>query len=322
MVNAAAEGAGAPDHVPDFLAVDWGTTHLRAWTVDAAGRPGPRRDFPHGVSRLGPGEAERVFREGVRPALGAERLPALLCGMIGSTLGWREAPYLDCPADAAALAGALLEVEGGDASVAIAPGLRCTRPGGGVDVMRGEEVQLMGWIAADPVRARGRRLLCHPGTHAKWVEVVDGRVARFVTAMTGELYALLSTHGVLRSDAAVAADPGDAAFEEGLAAAGDGSALSSRLFTARSRVVGGGAPAASTRAYLSGLLVGADAAACPALLGFAPDTPVALVGEPALTRLYARALERRGAAVELADGDAAVITGLTALRAAGRPSGR
>ena len=299
------------------LAVDWGTTHTRAWVVNAQGRPGPRRDFPLGVAKIEPGQAAQRFRNDIRAALAAQDLPAILCGMIGSTLGWREAPYLDCPADAAALACGLLRIEGEGAPTAIAPGLRCRRSDvDAPDVMRGEETQVMGWIAADPARARGRRLVCHPGTHAKWVEVVDGRVARFVTAMTGELFDLLSTHSVLRQPPSVADIGGEAAFDDGVAAAGEGEALAARLFTVRSRVVGAGGDPGAARAYLSGLLIGADVAASPRLLGFAPDVSVALVGDPALTRLYARALGRRGAAVTETSGDTAVLTGLLALHAA------
>ena len=302
-----------------FLAVDWGTTNLRAWRLASDGAVAAARTFPElGVSRLAPGEAARRFRDEVRPALGAEHLPAVMAGMVGSTLGWREAPYLDCPADARALAGALMHIEGEAPRVSIAPGLRCRRPDmNAPDVMRGEEVQLFGWIAGDPARSQGRRLVCLPGTHSKWVEVVDGSVARFVTAMSGELFDLLSSHGVLRSPACEAGSDADAAFDAGLAAAGDGEALSSKLFTARSRVVGGGGlAAADTRAYLSGLVIGSDVAGCPRLLGFPPVAPVALAGAPALNRLYARALARRAVAVEETDGGTAVLAGLRALHAA------
>ena len=85
--------------------------------------------------------------------------------------------------------------------------------------MRGEETQILGWLAQHPDAATGRHLLCHPGTHAKWVLIEDGRIVRFVTAMTGELFAVLSQHSLLKSDAP--ADD-DAAFDAGLAAAGDG----------------------------------------------------------------------------------------------------
>ncbi len=307
-------------HAGGFLAIDWGTTRLRAWVVDGAGRAGARRDFDLGVGRLAPGEAAERFRAEVRPALGAERLPVLMAGMIGSTLGWREAPYLDCPVDAAALARGLLRIPGEPAPTAIAPGLRCRRPDlDAPDVMRGEEVQVMGWLALDPARGHGRRLVCHPGTHAKWVDVEDGRVVRFLTSMTGELYELLTTRSTLRGDPALA-PPGpeaaDAAFDRGVDAAGDGAGALSRLFTARSLVVGGGMDRALAPAYLSGLLIGADVAASPAALGFGAQTEVALVGAPALTRLYARALGRHDVRTTETEGDAAVLAGLVALHAA------
>jgi 2-dehydro-3-deoxygalactonokinase len=175
--------------------------------------------------------------------------------------------------------------------------------------MRGEETQLLGWLSQRPERQAGRHVICHPGTHAKWALVEDGRIVRFVTAMTGELFAVLGKHSVLKSDA-----PADdeAAFDEGLSAAGDGSALAARLFTARARVVGGGAPAQSTPSYLSGLLIGAEIASVPGLLG-EPVQTVVLLGDPVLCRLYARALARRDVTTETFDGEAAAIAGLFAL---------
>jgi 2-dehydro-3-deoxygalactonokinase len=294
----------------ELLACDWGTTNLRAWTLDGQGRVVDRRELPLGVSTLKPGEASRVFEREVQPALAAADLPAILCGMVGSNLGWTTAPYADCPAGLADLARALVAVEAHAAWVRIVPGLRCEGIAGAPDVIRGEETQLLGWAAQDPARTRGRHVVCHPGTHAKWAVIEDGRVVRFVTAMTGELYAVLSKHSVLKSDAP--ADD-DAAFEAGLAAAGEGDALAARLFTARARVVGGGAEAASTPSYLSGLLIGAEAAAVPRLLGVDPGTPVALLGDAALCGLYAKALRRRGIPHEVFDGEAAALAGLFAL---------
>lgn len=294
---------------PALLACDWGTTNLRAWTLDAQGRVLVDRDFPLGVSRLAPGEAARRFTEEVRPAMQAQVLPAVLCGMIGSNLGWVEVPYLDCPAAARDLFGAMAEVAPG---VRIAPGLRCPGLAGAPDVMRGEEVQVFGWLAADPARRRGRQIVCHPGTHAKWILVEDGCIVRFATAMTGELFAVLRRHSVLKSEAS----PDDPeAFDIGVAAAGDGGAMAARLFTARSRVVGQGAAADSTPAYLSGLLIGAEAASLPGLLGIDEAAPVCLLGDPGLTRWYARALAARGRQVSEHDGEAAAVAGLFALAA-------
>jgi 2-dehydro-3-deoxygalactonokinase len=294
---------------PVFLAVDWGTTNLRAWVVDEAGRSVAHKDFPLGVSRLASGEAARRFSDTVRPALGAESLPAVLCGMVGSNLGWEQVPYFDCPADLAAIAGGLRRVTTDGPPAFIVPGLRCERPDGGPDVMRGEETQVLGWAAAHG-RGVARALICHPGTHAKWVRLSEGRIERFVTAMTGELFDVLRKYSVLQVRDS---DDDEAAFDDGLAAAGDGGALASRLFTARARVVGGTMPAEAVKSYLSGLLIGAEVAGLPALLGAPPDEPVTLIGDPGLCRRYRRALEGRGRAVASYDGDEAALAGLKAL---------
>ena len=161
----------------------------------------------------------------------------------------------------------------------------------------------------------GRRLLCHPGTHAKWILIEDGRIVRFVTAMTGELFGLLSKHGVLKTDHPAELGPD---FDAGVMAAGDGSALASRLFTVRSRVVGGDADPAGSASYLSGLLIGAEIASTPACLDVRPER-VVLIGEPELCLLYERAFALRGIASETFDGRDAALAGLTALYRKVRP---
>jgi 2-dehydro-3-deoxygalactonokinase len=293
-----------------LLACDWGTTNLRAWTLDVDGQVLASRDFELGVSRLQPGEAAQRFKSEVRPALGAEGLPAVLCGMIGSNLGWTVAPYVDTPASVDDLASHLVAPDAAGDWVRIIPGVRSDGLGGVGDVMRGEETQLFGWMAQDPARAQGRHVVCHPGTHAKWMVLEDGRLTRFVTAMTGELFAVLRKHSVLKSDAS-SDDP--QAFAEGLAAAGEGDALAARLFTARARVVGRGKPAESTPAYLSGLLIGSEVASVPRLLDIGPETPIAVLGDAALCALYSQALYARGLTCKTFDGEAAAVAGLFAL---------
>jgi 2-dehydro-3-deoxygalactonokinase len=291
-----------------LLAVDWGTTNCRAWTVDASGAPLSHQSFLWGVAKLERGEAARRFIQDVRPALDADALPALLTGMIGSTLGWIEAPYADCPAGAEEIARALVSPQAKGPPVRIVPGLRCVGVTGAADVMRGEETQIVGWLQGDPARRRGVHIVCHPGTHAKWARVVEGRIERFVTLMTGELFDVLGAHSVLKFGTAV---ENDAAFDAGVAAAGDGGALAARLFSARGRVVGGGgADPASAKSYLSGLLIGADVAAAPDLIGLEPGQPVALVGDERLCALYGRALEARGKAFTVHSGEEAVLAGL------------
>ena len=294
-----------------FLACDWGTTNLRAWVVGDDGRVLDRREFAElGVSRLQPGEAAKRFVEQVRPAMQAGELPAILCGMAGSTLGWAVVPYEEAPVGLERLASRLMRVEAPGPAVRIVPGVKADGLAGAPEVMRGEETQALGWLAQDAARKQGRHVLCHPGTHAKWIILEDGELRRFVTAMTGELFDVLRKHSVLKAETG----PVDqAAFALGLQSAGDGDGLSSRLFTVRTRVVADGLDPRSAASYLSGLLIGSEVASAPRLLGITDAVPVALVGDPALCALYEAALTRRGHVVTRHDGDEAALSGLGAL---------
>jgi 2-dehydro-3-deoxygalactonokinase len=295
----------------DFLAADWGTSNLRAWRLGPDGSVKAVQRLPWGVAGLGPGEAARKMNDELRPALDAQGLPAILCGMIGSAMGIAEAPYADCPAGAADIAARLLQV---DERTFIVPGLRCTRPDGYPDVIRGEETKVLGWLALDPRRQRGDHVLCLPGTHGKWVRVKDGRIEHFLTCMSGELYALLSEKSVLKPGAPPS-DP--AAFREGLDYGAASGPLASRLFTVRARMVGPDKPdrleGPQAASFLSGLLIGDETARLPQLLGLAAGSSIGLMGERSLCDLYGPALALRGLTVAEADAEQAVIAGLASL---------
>lgn len=290
-----------------FLACDWGTTHLRAWVLDRDGNVQVRRKFPFGVSTIGPGEAEKMFQDQVRPAMDAEDLPALLCGMIGSTLGWTVVPYLTCPATLSDIAAGIIRVSRAPPAW-IVPGLLAEGIDKAPDVMRGEETQIVGWIVTEGSSVHAEHLICHPGTHSKWVVVAGGSIVRFVTAMTGELFELLRKHSVLRG----APTPyDDTSFDEGVLAAGNGNALAARLFTTRARTVTGSG-VRSPESYLSGVLIGAEVASTPSALGFT-QANVTLIGDRKLCHLYERVLSRVGDKPRFVDGEDAALAGLTAL---------
>jgi 2-dehydro-3-deoxygalactonokinase len=193
----------------------------------------------------------------------------------------------------------------------IAPGLRCLRDNLVPDVMRGEETKILGWVALDPARRTGRRLLVLPGTHAKWAVVEDGRLVRFITAMSGELFDVLSRHSVLKSEDG----PDDpAAFVAGVRYGARPGPLAAKLFTARSKVVGGDMAPSAVRDYVSGLLIGDETAHLPAMIDAEDgDGVVDLLGDPVLCRLYQNAFADRGVTTFTHDGDAAVLAGLTAI---------
>jgi 2-dehydro-3-deoxygalactonokinase len=293
---------------PAFIAGDWGTSRLRLYLCDASGAvlaraEGEGASVPDCAGRFAAAVAPWDAEHGV--------LPAVLGGMVGSTIGWHEVPYLQCPARAEAVAVAALRFEAGGRRIAIVPGLRCVAKTGAPDVMRGEETQILGALRLDPKLAQGRHIFCMPGTHAKWVEVRDGAVIQFQTALSGELFELLRKHSVLARDGGEVNGASDG-FALGLdfAKANREADLLHLLFSARARVVTGEMAKSEAASYLSGLVVGTDVATSVALFGLSSGATVHLVCTPALAALYDKALAQYGLKSAVIDGDAAAIAGL------------
>ena len=288
-----------------FIAGDWGTSRLRLYLCDEDGHVLARAE---GEGASVPDCAGR-FATAVEPWDKAHgQLPALLSGMVGSTIGWREVPYLKCPAKPAAIAAAALRFEVAGRAVAILPGLSCTGKTGAPDVMRGEETQILGALRLHPELGRGRHVICLPGTHAKWVALQDGAVVAFQTALSGELFELLRRHSVLARDGGEVAV--NDAFLRGLefAKANEKADLLYLVFSTRSRVVTGEMAKSDAAAYLSGLIVGKDVATAAALFDLGARVP--LVCAPSLTALYARALAAYDVKSVAIDGDQASLSGL------------
>ena len=282
-----------------YIAADWGTTNRRAFQVGASGELLARFEDDRGLLALAGGGFEAAVNE-VRQRLGDR--PMLLAGMIGSNRGWREAPYVDCPAGAESLARAILWVEPG--RTGIVPGVCQREPRH--DVMRGEEVQAIGAVAGGMIPDDA--LVCHPGTHSKWIRMRDGRIETFRTVMTGELFGLLKEHSILADllQGKVVDGPAfRAAARESLA----GAEPIAELFGIRARaLLGQGASEAAS--FASGLLIGADLRAGLAAYS---ELPIALVGRPDLCALYGAALEEAGRRGALVDGDRAFLAGMKTL---------
>ena len=275
---------------PDWIAVDWGTSNLRAWAMGEGGA------LATASSDQGMGT---LTREGFEPALLAligdwlapgKQTPVYACGMVGARQGWVEAPYRPTPCTPVAAMG-LCPVATLDPrlSVQIVPGLSQSKPD---DVMRGEETQIAGALALDP---GFDGVICLPGTHSKWAHVSAGEVVSCQTFMTGELFALLAAQSVLRHGiAAEGEDPDafDAAVSEALSRP---ERLAARLFSLRAEGLLNNLSSVSARARLSGLLIGAElAGAKPYWLG----QRVRLIGSETLSASYARALAAQGVVAE------------------------
>jgi 2-dehydro-3-deoxygalactonokinase len=279
---------------PALIGVDWGSTNLRAMLVGDDATVLARRSAEVGAASLPSGTHAAELARVIGDWRG-DGLPVVVCGMAGARNGWREVPYLPCPANAAALHAGLVEVEPG---VCLVPGVKCEDGDALRDVMRGEETQAIGLAPA----ADDELVLC-PGTHSKWIRVVDGHISTFRTCVTGELFAALWPRW--QATAPIPDAPAWPAFERGVEA-GRASPLPTALFSARIGYVAGTLAAGEVYDYLSGLVIGAEIAACADLVPAA----CRLVGAPALARRYARALALRGVAVAAVDAEACVARGL------------
>ncbi|HEY0411717.1 MAG TPA: 2-dehydro-3-deoxygalactonokinase [Allosphingosinicella sp.] len=280
-----------------FIAVDWGTTNRRAYRIGSGGAVEDRMEDDKGVLAVPPAGFPAAVAE-IRDRLGDR--PLLMAGMVGSNRGWMEAPYVPCPAGLPELAAGLKWAE--PDRVAIVPGVSLDDDGE-ADVMRGEEVQLLGAYAQGLIP--GDAAVCHPGTHNKWIRLEDGRIARFRTVMTGEMFNLLRDHSILGELLGGAAEPGEA-FGAGVGRGLEGAALTADLFSVRARVLLGKARREDAASYASGLLIGADLRTG---LADAPPGDIFVMGRSDLTRLYAAALARAGRRAQEIGGDEAFLCG-------------
>lgn len=272
-----------------LLAIDWGTTSARAYCLDQAGQVFDQRSGPYGISQIADGK----FAEALQSLLGnwsSDPAPRIACGMIGSRQGWREAPYVDCPASLDVLAGGLVEVEG----LHIVPGLITRDTADIPDVLRGEETQLLGAVSPDEPRV----IAVLPGTHSKWAIVERGTVVDFRTYMTGELYAVLLAHSILgRMAQRSPKEPAGPAFDRGLQHGLESEAVTHDLFAARTLALTGDLEPADVEPWLSGLLIGCEIRDGLRWSGNV-SVPIRLIGEVSLTHRYIHALQQAGVSAE------------------------
>jgi len=288
------------------VVVDWGTSSFRLWVLDQAGAVLSRAVTREGMSTLDRAQFAPVLERHLGEAKVAPDTPVVVCGMAGAAQGWCEAPYADLPAALGDITAGAVAPPDTQRPVMILPGLAQRIPGR-ADVMRGEETILLGaWLGEG---ASGT--ICLPGTHSKWARLDGGAVTGFETAMTGELFALLSQKSTLSHFAS--APPGDltaspafaAAVEEALAAP---QSILRALFSVRATpLVEGRDRAADMPARLSGLLIGLEIAGN----GAERHEEVTLIASGSIGDAYARALALAGHPVTRLDAEIMVLNGLT-----------
>lgn len=282
------------------IALDWGTSSLRAYLVAADGAILERKQAATGILAV----KDKAFDAAMEQLIGnwPLALPVIASGMITSRQGWVEVSYASCPADAATLARGLVALQSARGrQLHFVPGMSCLTPAGMPDVMRGEEVQVIG------AAGEGRQLFIAPGTHSKWIDADGGTITGFATYMTGEVYAVLRQHSILgRLMAGDAED--EAAFVRG-AEAGllQPEALLHTLFSVRTLGLFGKLPETALASYLSGLVIGSETG--HAVRSRPGARACSILAAENLGRLYGKVLQLAGLACRQAEPDV-VVRGL------------
>lgn len=298
-----------PQHAVGVIAVDWGSSRLRVSALSGEGETIRTASSSDGILLTPRTELRGRLVAALAPFREAwPDAPIVAAGMIGSRNGLTESVPVPLPAGASEVAAGIraLAIDAGT-TVHMTPGVvdETAHP---QDLIRGEEVQVVGWLAEHPAVEDATLIL--PGTHSKWVRVADGRIAAFRTFLSGEMYARVvespSFAAFTRprsADAGGAADPtSDAAFRDGVRQGFAADGLLHDLFAARSRALSAPADVA-IESYLSGLLVGYEIAEAR-WRGLLPaDGAVALLSAGALKEVYRAALELCGIASRTAQAD-------------------
>ncbi len=293
------------------IAVDWGTSRLRAMLLDDDGQVLAEADSGDGIGALKAGEHEAAFE---RLTADWPEVPAIMAGMVGSRQGWREAAYVACPATPEAIADGILRFTTAKGRpFAIAPGIMVRSPDRDGDVIRGEETQIIGLLSREP---RFDGVVVLPGTHSKWATVTGGGIPDFQTYLTGEMFGLLAHQSFLRHSVKEGVEELSTQPDFALGirrTVVDGLPFLAAIFSVRARQLLDGVAPEDNLAYLSGLVIGGAIAAARDTGLLWQGRTLRIVGSRTLARAYARALDIAGYEADALDGSDLVVAGLLRL---------
>jgi len=301
-----------------FIAVDWGTTRLRAFLCSI--KPDGSLTLVTRSAGLGVSKSPLSFEDTLMQCISPwefehGKLPVLMSGQIGSSIGWKETAYLPCPISPQELAKSCVHFNCNGYDISVIPGLSCQLENDNYDCMRGEELQILGWLQLAEENQKGRHLVCLPGTHTKWVLVEDGKIKLFKTALTGELFDLIANHSVLIQEKSKLFN--QEAFDCGAAFTlnSEMGSFMHGLFSVRSRQLFGQLGKDEATSYLSGLLIGSDirAAMNATEWDLTKIDKVSIIGAPHLSRCFSRVLESQSLKTEICKVTATTLLGFNSV---------
>ncbi len=298
-----------------WIAVDWGTSSLRAWLVDESGVTQISAKSTQGAGTLQPSDFEGVLLELIAGWLHSNAKPTqvFICGMAGSRQGWQEAEYVPVPTKLTELHRHLVSPKTNSTRILpfIVPGLS-QKSEQQPDVMRGEETLLLGILDELSVKSG---IFCLPGTHSKWMEMEEGTVTRTSTFLSGELFALIARQSILRHSLDTEAELDKDVFLATLDQLKNQEAtLLGNLFGLRAGLLLNDTSTQACTSRLSALVIGTELLDMLVKCGDNPPKQVHLIGGNTLAQNYKLALHHLDITSILHDADKAALTGLSAVR--------
>lgn len=303
----------AEHHGASWLIIDWGTTNFRAFAISSDGKEISRIEHKLGLLTVKQGEFAQKLEEVLSSWLGDyQHLPVFMAGMVGSQQGWHDVPYVNTPVKKRGIlehCHTFLLPWGAQAS--ICPGVRHQHNYGQFDVMRGEEIQLIG---AQSLLGKEDFHAVLPGTHSKYVKVERGAIASFSTYMTGEMFSVLSKHTILGKDLGTTNVPHNTeVFLKGVEESRVDS-LTKQLFMARTHRLFNQIDKQHVLDYLSGLLIGHEVKSIIAEMISSRREQLNIIGSHQLSKKYEMALNSLGLISQVLDGESCFIEGMKELQ--------
>jgi 2-dehydro-3-deoxygalactonokinase len=277
--------------ISNYVAIDWGSTNLRAYNI-VNGSIADSFESNQGVKNV----SNKVEYPSIllniinRFNLNNSSIPVIMSGMIGSTVGWVDAPYLRLPLKLEELSNSLISIDSKLLNpLFIQPGVAISDDVlSSFGVMRGEEIQVLGAL-----KKENYDVVILPGTHSKWVKVsydFGSQIDTFSTFMTGEMYATL-LENTLVGDAIVKGDFDEEVFLSGVNRVKFNDIIES-LFTTRSKILLNKLEANKGASYLSGMLISHEIKQNLEVLK--SNKKIALIASNEIEDLYRLALDSFG----------------------------
>ena len=287
-----------------WIAVDWGTTHMRAWAIGEEDNVLAFRESNEGMKDLQQNQFEPVLLKLIESWLDDTKVTTVIaCGMVGSKQGWVETPYLKTPCvpiDNQQLA--IATTKDNRIKVNFVPGVMQNNL---ADIMRGEETQIAGFINKN---TDFNGVVCLPGTHTKWVNVKEGQITSFKTFMTGELFGVISNHTLIRHSISIKGW-NQAGFEAGIHEGfNKPGSIASDLFSLRAESIVNDLDRDEARSTLSGLLLGVELNGAQS---YWENNNVTIIGSQLLSNNYHQGLKILGGKSQLFSLETATLSGLS-----------